>query len=61
MKEIHKTELINIDEGTDVIEWEAGNEEFGRITFTYNGDGKYSLDSEYLSLESIIKIIKNVK
>ena len=46
---------------TSIIQWEDENQ-FGEITFKWDAPNcKYIVDSEMLSVETIIKIIKSIK
>lgn len=56
-----QAELIKTREGDAIIKWQDGDE-FGEISFEWNyGTCKFSVDSELLGIESIIKIIKSIK
>lgn len=48
-------------DGNEIISWTKDNGECGQITIKYDGAGKFILDSEYLSLDSVYNIIKHVK
>lgn len=58
--EIYKAELIETDFSEYAIEWE-GNNGFGTITILDENNGYYRLDSEALSIETVIKIMQKVK
>ena len=48
-------------DGNEIIYWTKENGECGQITIKYDGGGKFIVDSEYLSLDSLYNIIKHVK
>lgn len=43
------------------IWWQDDNGMFGQIEITLNANGLYTLDSEYLGIESVLKIFKAIK
>ncbi len=58
---IEEAKLIeSLEKGDFKVEW-SGNNGFGELTFKYNKKGGYELDSEYLSVPTIIKILQKVK
>ena len=48
--------IVNQTEDSLTVKWES-SDGFGNITFTWNG-ARYELDSEYLSIETVIRIIQ---
>jgi hypothetical protein len=59
MKEVHSAELKKVSDDYYVIEW-SGDDGFGVLTAKYTDDGKYTLDTEFLNFESVIKIIQKL-
>jgi len=57
---INKAILIKISDKETYIEWE-GNLGYGVISILHEGNGYYKIDSEALSLETVIKIIQKVE
>ena len=57
---VYKAEIVLKDENYIKIEWDA-DIGFGQLSLKYNDNGKYTLDSEYLSIDSILKILKKVE
>ena len=59
IQEVYKAEIVYKNDNTTTIEWSADTG-FGQLTIEYKGSGRYEIDAEYLSIESVIKIIKNL-
>ena len=59
IEEVHSTEIVYKDDNTTTIEWSADTG-FGHLSIEYNENGRYTIDAEYLSIDSVIKIIKAI-
>jgi len=56
---IRSAELL-IGARIPTIVWEDEDGNFGNLTFEENGAGKYIVDAEYLSIESVFAIIQKL-
>lgn len=53
--------IIDRTEDQIIIEWSLfEGAEFGVVTIKSNGKGGFIIDSEYISIETLIKIIKMI-
>ena len=52
------TEVVKKTKELVVIEW-VGPTGFGKVVMKYNGKGGYSVDAEYIGIETLFEIIKN--
>lgn len=58
---IEEANLIeSLEKGDFKVEW-SGNNGFGELIFKYNKKGGYELNTEYLSISTVIKILQKVK
>lgn len=57
ISKVYTAEVTHQTENITLIEWSADTG-FGQLTIEYNGSGGYVFDAEYLSIESVIKIIQ---
>lgn len=54
------TTITHQDKENAIIQWR--NKGFsGYITIKYNGDGSFLVDAEYVSIKTLIKIIKSIE
>jgi hypothetical protein len=59
IKEVHSAKIVYKDNNTTTIEWIADTG-FGHLSIEYNKNGRYTIDAEYLSIDTVIKIIKAI-
>jgi hypothetical protein len=50
--------IIHKDKNKLSVEWQDDEKGFGVITLEYISDGKYILDSEFMSIDTVISIFK---
>lgn len=56
---IQRANIFKKTEDELLIEW-AGSEGYGQLGITYNDNGKYTIDAEFMALDTIIEIIKQI-
>lgn len=56
---IESAEITFQDKELCVIGW-SGNIGFGQLQFKYNGEGGFDIDAEFISVETIFKIINKL-
>lgn len=56
-----KAEIVKQTKDLVVINWEDDEKGHGQISISYNNDGSYSIDAEFISINTIIQIIKAIK
>lgn len=54
-------EIVKQTKDLIIINWEDLEIGFGQLTMTANDGGTYTIDSEYMSIEFIIQVIKAIK
>jgi hypothetical protein len=59
IQEVYNAKVVYKDDNTTIIKWSADTG-FGQLTIEYNGRGGYCIDAEYLSIESVIKIMQKL-
>ena len=58
MRTIVSSEHIKINDKVDIFEWSDSDGGFGVLEVKYLDNGHYDFDSEYMSLDTIIQILK---
>lgn len=56
-----KAEIVKQTKDLVIINWESEEAGFGQLTIEYNNDGTYTIESEYMGIPTIIKILKSVE
>lgn len=57
-----EAKIINKTKETLIIQWSDNNIGYGVLSVNWDQElGKYVLDSEYTSLDTVLKIIKSLK
>jgi hypothetical protein len=54
-----ETKIINKTEDSIVVSW-SGKTGFGELVINYNGNGGYHIDAEFIGINTLIEIIKNI-
>lgn len=54
-----KTKVIKKEKDYMIIHWEKGTM-FGQLVIEYDDRGGFTIDAEYLSLDDVIEIIKQL-
>lgn len=56
-----KAEIVHKTDDKLLIQWEDEKGFFGQLGITYDGEGDYTIDAEYIGIEKILEIIKCAK
>lgn len=59
--EIESVEETKVNDEITLLDWVSTDGQFGRLTIEYNGEGGYTFDAEFISLESVVNIINKWK
>jgi hypothetical protein len=59
--EIESVEETKVNDDITLLDWVSTDGQFGRLTIEYNGEGGYTFDAEFISLESVVNIINKWK
>ena len=59
--EIESVEETKVNDEITLLDWVSIDGQFGRLTIEYNGEGGYTFDAEFISLESVVNIINKWK
>ena len=56
-----RTNRLMITQDREVISWDNEKGEHGELKIEYIGNGKFEIDAEYISLDTLYNIIKHIK
>lgn len=51
--------VLKRDKDIIILDW-SENGSLGRVTIEYNGSGKYLIDSEYIGMDRLVKILSKI-